>query len=101
MHLIRGHDPDNTGDVGNLCSGKRAGPGTSQHIMDLNLTGMRVITNGTAGINSYVMQAHTPPGIFSCHQVPEKDPGKLRVRIPRQGFQRDCLSGHDYRGVPV
>lgn len=83
MYLIGGHNPDNTGSVGNLCSGKRAGPGTCQHIMDLHLTDMRVITNGAAGINSYVMQAHTPPGIFSRHQVPEKDPGKFRVRIPR------------------
>ena len=40
-----------------------------------------------------MVKAHAPTGIFSCNQVPERDPGKLRVRVPWQGFNGDCLPG--------
>ena len=69
--------------------------------MDLNLSGMGVIANGTAGINADEMEAHAPTGIFSRNKVPEKNPGKLRVRVPRQGPGSDGLPGHDNRIVPV
>jgi hypothetical protein len=101
MHLIGRHDPDNTGTVGDLCSRKCAGSFTRKDIVDLYLPGMHMVSYGTAGIDPYMMKTHMSPGIFSHHQVPEKDSGKLRVRVPWEGFNSEFLPGPDDRGVPA
>jgi hypothetical protein len=101
VHPVGRHDPDNAVIVGDNCSRKRAASAASEDIMDLHLPGMGMVANGTTGIDPYMMQAQTSPGIFSCHQVPEKDPGKLRMWIPRQRFSGDCLPGYDHRTVPA
>jgi ABC-type thiamine transport system substrate-binding protein len=82
VYLVSRHDSDNTGGVGDYCFAKRTAPGTFQHIMDLNLSGMGVVADCTAGIDPYIVEAQAPAGIFSRHQVPEKNTGKLRVGIP-------------------
>jgi hypothetical protein len=69
--------------------------------MDLNLSGMGVIANGTAGINADEMQAQASPGVVAGHQVPEKNSGKLRMGVPRQGPGSDGLPGHNNRIVPI
>jgi len=101
VHLVGRYNSDNTGIVEDICSRKRADPTASEDIVDLHLPGVDMVADCTAGIDLYMMQTHAPPGIFSRHQVPEKDTGKLRVGIPWYGFYNDFLPGHDYRIVPA
>ena len=101
MRLVGRHDTDNTGGIGEYSSCKRARPGTGQHIMDLHLPGMSVVVNGATGIDPDMVKAQSSPGILPRHQVPERDPGKLRVRVPWQRFSRDRLAGYDNRVVPA
>jgi hypothetical protein len=62
---------------------------------------MDMISNSAAGINSYMMKTYLPPGIFPRYHVPEKDTGKLRVRVPWEGFYREFLPVPDDRSMPA
>jgi hypothetical protein len=101
VHLVSRHDADNAGVVGNNCSCKRTASIACEGIVDLHLPGMGVVTDGTAGIDPYMVQAYVPAALFSGHQVPEKDTGKFRVGIPRQGFNSGSLSRYNNGIVPA
>ena len=100
-HLIGRFDANDTCDTGQNGSRKGAGSFTDKDIVDLHLPGRGMVPDGAAGIDPYVMEAQPSPGIFSGNKVPEKNSGKLRVRVPWQGFWRDCLPLHGHRAVPA
>jgi hypothetical protein len=66
--------------------------------VDLDLPGMGMVADGAAGINPYMVKAQATSCPGPGHQVPECNPGKLRVRVPWQGFRIDCLAicSHDF-----
>ena len=101
VHLIGRHDPNNPGGAGDHGSRTRPGPGTCRHIMDIHYAGVDVVAVGAGGINPYMVEAQTVTARCTGHRVPERDPGKRRVRVPRQGSGVGCLTGKDPRAVPA
>jgi hypothetical protein len=69
--------------------------------MNRHRSGMGVVTDGAVGIDPHVAGAYAPAGFVSCHQVPKRDAGNLRVRVPWQEFSGVRLPGHDNRAVPA
>jgi hypothetical protein len=69
VNLIGWHDPDNTRDVGDCCSRNRTGPGTFEHVMDLDHPRVGMVTDGTAGIDTNMVEADPAPGIFPGYEV--------------------------------
>jgi hypothetical protein len=100
VYGIGSHNADNARLIGDIFSRKRAGTLACDYIMNLYLSGMGMVTDGTAGIDSNMMEAHASTGIAAGDKVPEKDTGKLRVRLPCKAVNCPARPAAGNRMVP-
>jgi hypothetical protein len=100
VHLVSWHNRHTSRGIGDDNPFERAESRAREDIVDLDLPGMGMVADGAAGINPYMVKANAIPRISPGHQMTERNSGKLRVRVPWQGFSIDCLAICSHYFVP-